>query len=189
MFYLKTLKDTVPLKPSYIGANIANKILDYLKEKYERKIYGKVNGYVLSVVDVNEKSIKNGIVDDTTSFINYTIEYSLVLFIPEKGEYINVKIDYCSNPGLWGSVYDLYDYDKTEGYSTFIECFCPNTFMKKYKYNEITEEFEIKKQDLLKHDTKHDTKHEIIRNGSIVRMRIVSYKIDTNKMEILCEIP
>lgn len=168
MFTVIELNNSIALNPSKIGSNIYKKICETLKEKYTNKILGSKDIYIIGILKVDEDSIKDGIIDDIMATVIYDVKYSVIAFKPVKNELIQVKIQYCNDLGIWGHINDLDN--------EAITCFCPNTFMKKYTYIEPSDRSgcgEFKNGDVL------------IGKNSVISLKIVNFKISTNKIEIL----
>jgi len=164
MFKVESLNDIIPLRPNQIGSNIYDRVVDSLKDKIEHKILGKIDAYVISIVNIDDSSLINGTIDEVTSSINYNVAYDAVVFRPIKGEMIDVKVDYCSDPGIWGYVCYIEDIN--------IQCFLPRKYMKPCSFDEKTETFLIDGEKICKDST--------------VTLKIVESKIDSNSIEILC---
>lgn len=175
MFTVIELNNSIALSPNKIGSNIYKKICETLKEKYTNKILGSKDIYIIGILKVDEDSIKDGVIDDIMATVIYDVKYSVIAFKPIKNELIQVKIQYCNDLGIWGHINDLNN--------EAITCFCPKTFMKKCKYIESSDgsgcgEFDQDSRD----DSRAGTK---IGKNSVVSLKIVNFKINTNKIEIL----
>lgn len=162
------LKDVIPLKPSQIGSNILEKIIETLKNLFEGKILGRIDAFIIKIVDVNPNSINNGKIDDISASIIYEVEYTAIIFIPKKNEKINVKVINCNDLGIWCKLVDF----ETD----IIECFCPKNYIKNFIYDEKQNEFFSKEKDLF------------IKEDSIINVNIVTSTINSNSIIILCEI-
>lgn len=158
------LTDTIPLRPNQIGSNILEKIIETLRNLYEGKILGRIDAYIIKIVDVNPDSINNGRIDDINASIIYEVEYTAVIFIPVKNEILDVSVYYCNDLGLWCELTDFK--------STVIECFCSKSMIKDYQFNEKTDEFIGK---------------TVIKVGSKINVKVISSKINSNSINVLCE--
>jgi len=164
MFKVESLNDIIPLSPNQIGSNIYERVVDSLKEKIEHKILGKIDAYVISIVNIDNSSLINGTIDEITSSVNYNVAYDAVVFKPIKGETIDVKVYYCNEPGLWCYVCYI------EGMN--IQCFVPRKYMVPCTYNEKNETFILNNGEKLCKD-------------SIISLKIVESNISSNSIEIL----
>jgi DNA-directed RNA polymerase subunit E'/Rpb7 len=130
MFSTVTLIDTIKLRSDQIGPDIRERIIHSLKKNYEKKVLGKINGYIIEIVDVNEDTIKDGVINDINGDINYKLEYTAVMFKPIKGDILDITVDHCNDLGIWGHSTILSDV-------SIIECICTkNLIPDGFIYNE-----------------------------------------------------
>lgn len=165
MFSTITLKDTIKLRSNQIGPNIKERIIHSLKKNYEKKVLGKINGYIIEIVDVNEDTIKDGVINDINGDTNYKLEYTAVMFKPIKEDILDITIDHCNDLGIWGHSTILSDV-------SIIECICTkNLIPKGFTYDE---EFE-----------KWVSETKIIEEGTEVKLKVLNTQIDATKMLII----
>ena len=91
MFLVAELKDHVKIKSRQIDSDIMQSIETVLKNSYENKILGRINGYVIQVHKIN-KDIKKGTLGELTGDINYYIEYIASVFIPRPKHLLDIII-------------------------------------------------------------------------------------------------
>lgn len=160
MFNIAILDEKVSLDPSNINSNKYNKINTMLTSRYKNKISGQINGYIIDVIDI--KNISDGVINDLTSYIMYDVKYVATTFTPIIGSKIDITITHSNNLGIWG-ILELLPVSN-------IECFIPKDYIKNYKYN----------------DNEWHSDNGIIGINSIINVNIIQFKLDTNKIIILC---
>jgi len=161
MYLLERLHNNVSLYPNELGSNINKRLHKKLKDKYTNKILGEKDIYIMHIIESYIQD--NGVIDDMTSSVVFNVIYDVISFKPVIDEIIEIEIKFCNDLGIWGVLNEL----KCD----VIECMCPNSYLNGYNYDEILEVFYNK-----------DTK---IMVGSIVSVKIVNFKINTNKIDIL----
>ena len=167
MFSTLTLEDSVNLSAKQIGPNIKERVLGTLRKKYERKVLGKINGYLISIIDVDEDTVKDGSVNDINGDVTYKLEYTAVVFRPIKGSVLSITVDYCNDLGIWGHSSLLPDV-------SVIECICPKHMIPKgFKHDEKTDEWVQKNPKI------------IIRPGSEIQLKVFNTQIDATRMLII----
>ncbi len=165
MFSIISLRNNIDLKPNQIGSNIYNQISNELKHRFEKKILGKIDGYIINIVHVH-KDIKNQKINDINGSVNYDIQYTAVVVKPIKDQSVNIKITTCNGAGIWGHLTLLNDVE-------MIECIVPEHYLLNYKYDDIKEEW-------VKYDGTNSLKI-----FSSVDIKIINYTIDINKIIII----
>jgi DNA-directed RNA polymerase subunit E'/Rpb7 len=165
MFSTITLKDTVKIHSCQIGPNIKERIIHSLKKNYEKKVLGKINGYIIEIVDVNEDTIKDGVINDINGDTNYKLEYTAVMFRPIKKDILNITVDHCNDLGIWGHSTILPDV-------SIIECICTKNYLPKgFTFEEESE--------------KWVSDYETIEEGSDIQLQVLDTQIDATKMLII----
>jgi len=89
MFKILEIKEVINLEPKFLGKNIENSILEYLKEKYEGFI-SRETGIILKILKIKNKS--EGVVVPLTSNIQYEVIFEALCYIPEINEIVFGKI-------------------------------------------------------------------------------------------------
>lgn len=168
MFSTLTLEDSINLPSNQIGSNIQERVLQNLKKNYEKKVLGKINGYIISIIDVNENTIKEGKVNDINGDVSYKLEYTAAIFRPIKGTPLDITVDYCNDLGIWGHLTLLPEV-------SIIECICPKHMIPKdYKYNELINDW-----------VSVDNPKKKISSGSEIQLKVFNTQIDATKMLII----
>lgn len=173
MFSTITLQDTIMLNSSLIGPNIKERVIQTLRKNYEKKVLGKINGYIIVIVDVNEDTIKDGVINDINGDTNYKLKYSAVVFKPIKNHILDVTVDYCNDLGIWGHATLLPDV-------SIIECVCPSHMIFNYVHDEKIDEWVLNDKD-----SKVDLQSKTIHEGSEIQLKVVNTQIDATKMLII----
>ena len=155
-------------KPGTQGFNMKDIIVDILRNKFEGKIFTKINGYVVKILNIDKKSILNGSINDINGEINYKIKYSAVIFKPIKNSVLDIVVDYCNDLAIWGHYELLSDV-------SIIECITPSHLIpENYTYNEM--------------DNYWDSDGKSIKEGSFIKIKVINVQIDVTKMSIIGEI-
>jgi DNA-directed RNA polymerase II subunit RPB7 len=171
MFSTITLDDVISLKSKQIGSNIKERVVRSLKDSYEKKVLGKINSYIISIVDVNEDSIKDGIINDINGDTNYKLEYTAVIFRPMKNHILDVTVDYCNDLGIWGHSSLLPEV-------SLIECICPRHMIpNEYSHDESNDSWIF--------DDDAVTTSNVIQEGSEIKLKVENTQIDATKMLII----
>lgn len=164
MFSVVALEDNIKLKAEDIGKNIYNK---NIIKSFEGKILGKINSYIIKIIDVNLNSIKEGIINDIDGSTNYLIKYTAVIFEPIKDQILDVIVKECNDNTIWATLSLLKNVN-------IIECIIPKKYIDtKYTFNEDTSTWTTKNNS------------EIIKVFSELKLKIVNFQIDSNKIMII----
>jgi len=167
MYSVIKLNDVVKLTAGQINNNIPKTIKNNIVKNYENKVLGKINSYIIKIIDVNENNIKNGIINDINGDVVYKINYTAVIFNPLKDAVFDIIITKCDEIGLFGKPSLIFDILKKS--KTIIDCVIPKNLIEDYKYvNNSWVKGEIK-----------------ISVNSEIRIKILSSQIDTGKIIII----
>ena len=163
MFSIVSLEDNIKIKPSEFGLqNIHDKIII---NTFEGKVLGRINSYIIKIIDVDHESIKDGLVNDIDGSINYLIKYSAVIFEPMKDHILDVIVKECNDNTIWSKVALLKNV-------SIIECICPKKYIDtSFTFNEETLTW--------------SNSNTVIKIGSELKLKIVNYQIDSNKIMII----
>ena len=162
MYNVLKLTDNISLLTTEMDNNIVSKIKEKMISKYECNILPNINSYVLKIIDINTSSIKNGKINDINGNISYNVEYTAVVFDPQKGRVIDVYVDKCDELGIWGHPIHCPIKD------TVVECICVAGSLGPYKY----------------HDGSYVSK-TIISPGSSIKFKILNKQIENEYMGII----
>jgi len=86
------------LHPKHFDKDIRDKIKTKLKEKVEGKATGRF-GYTILVTHLI--SIGKGVLDDSTGYAHYPVQYYALVFRPFKGEILAAKVKTISKQGMF----------------------------------------------------------------------------------------
>jgi len=78
------------IEPMHLGPNLMQEVKLRVYAEMEGTCLGKL-GYVVSVVEVNEKDIKPGFVDNDTGCVNVIVWYSAIMFRPFTNEVMDAS--------------------------------------------------------------------------------------------------
>lgn len=170
MFSIVKLEDTVKLNPDQFN-NINESIKQNLRDKYENKIVGKIDSLLMKIIDIDEKTIKSGKINDVTSSVNYLVKYTSIAFSPIKGQILDVIVTKCNEIGLFCKVKLL---QKTNSHD-IVDCICPKDIMvmDKFTYNS--------KENCWTKDNHNLT----VKLDDTIRMKILDFNVDYNKIVII----
>lgn len=155
MFFVKKLRRDILLEPQYLG----NKLRDYVKQRIFTELEGQClgkHGYVISVLDVKNEDIIPGMIDNDTGAVNITVWYSVILLRPFRNEVMDTIVCMASDENGF--------FTKVGPLQIFVSRHCMPEDM---AFNHISGDSWISE----------DGKVEI-RDGSLVRLRIIGLVID-----------
>ena len=90
------------LAPEHFGPQLKAVINSRLMDKVEGKPMGK-HGYVISVTNVKEEDISQGIIEDDGS-VSFDISYQAIMFRPFKNEVLDAKVGNVNEHGFFADV-------------------------------------------------------------------------------------
>ncbi len=93
MFYIAKLTDKININSKQIDTNIIENIASELRNKYENKILGRINGYIINIHKIQNTNIPKGTLNDINGDVSYTINYYVTVFIPEIKKNLDIIID------------------------------------------------------------------------------------------------
>lgn len=96
MFLIKSLVREVLLEPRYLGPHLNDHVKSKVTTELEGQCLGK-HGYVISVLDIEDKNIKPGIVDYTTGSVLIRVHYSVILLRPFRNEVLDAVVSMASD--------------------------------------------------------------------------------------------
>mmetsp|Transcript_19119 Transcript_19119/g.20720 ORF Transcript_19119/g.20720 Transcript_19119/m.20720 type:complete len:175 (-) Transcript_19119:126-650(-) len=162
MFFIKKLRKDVLLEPKYLGSRLLDHVKSKLNQELEGQCLGK-HGYVVAVLDIANRDIVPGIVDNDSGAVNITVYYSVILLRPFKNEVLDAVVTMASDlNGFFASVGPL---------QIFISRHCLP--------DDITFD-EIRGDRWISEDGKVE-----ICEGSVVRLRIIGLAIDAGNISAI----
>jgi len=162
MFSVVSLEDSVKLKPEQLGFT---KHKEHIVKLFEGKILGRINSYIIKIIDIDTTSIKDGLVNDIDGSTNYNVKYTAVIFEPVLNQVLNVIVKECNNNTIWFNLLMIPDV-------SLIECICTKKYIpEKYKFND----------DLCIWSSETN---DIIGIGTELKLEILNFQIDSNKIMI-----
>ena len=75
----------IDLHPSFFGKNLADTVRKRLVAEKAGKSEGKY-GYILSILNIDDKDIGAGVVDSTSGYAKFIVRYEALLMRPFKSE-------------------------------------------------------------------------------------------------------
>lgn len=155
MFYFKKLHREVLVEPRFLGARLKEDLKVRVRQELEGQCLGK-HGYVIAVLDILSEDIVPGMVDNDTGAVNVMVGYKAILLRPFKNEVMDsvVSVNVDMN-GFFAHVGPL---------QIFVS---KHNMTQDMRFNHVT-------NDCWQSE---DEKVEI-REGSIVRLRIIGLVID-----------
>eukprot|EP01038_Epipyxis_sp_PR26KG_P005676 gene5676-7835_t len=159
MFFIKKLRRDILLDPIYLGARLNDRLKQRVYEELEGQCLGK-HGYVISILDIKDEDVSAGLIDNDTGAVNMTVWYSVILLRPYKNEVMDTIVSMASDEnGFFAKVGPL------------------QIFVSRHSMPDDMS-FNANQGDCW---TSEDGKVEI-REGSIVRLRIIGLSIDANSI-------
>ena len=120
---------------------------------------------IIKIIDVAVDSIKDGIINDIDGSTNYLVKYTAVIFEPIKDQYLDILVKECNDNTIWATLSLLKNV-------SIIECIIPKKYIdSNYVFNEDTSTWSYNS--------------EIIKVGSELKLKIVNFQIDSNKIMII----
>lgn len=96
MFYLANLRRDVLLEACYLGKSMKERVKRKLSEELEGKCLGK-KGFIILILDVPDKNIEPGLIDNDTGGVYVTVHYDAVLMRPFKNEVLDAIVTSASD--------------------------------------------------------------------------------------------
>lgn len=91
MFFVKKLRRDILLEPRFLGGRLNESVRRRVKEELEGQCLGK-NGYVISILSIEDADIAPGAIDNDTGAVNVTVWYSALLLRPFKNEVLDTVV-------------------------------------------------------------------------------------------------
>ena len=168
MFSIVKLEDIIKLDPKQFN-NITESVKQNLVSNYENKVIGKLDSFVIKIVDIDEHTIINGKVNEVTGGVNYLVRYTAVLFNPVKNGILDVVIYKSNEIGLFGKVKLINNGDNVN-----IQCIMPKELLTNHTFS-ITDQCWHNGTDNVKVD-------------SNIKMKIKDVTMDYYRIVIIGEI-
>ena len=162
MFFVKKLKRDIKLLPIHLGPKMKKKVEDQLRDEVEGKCLGN-HGYVIFILSLGQFAIQPGKIDNDFGSVNMTVTYEAIMLRPFRNEVLDtVVFNAADDNGFFTKVGPLEIYI--------------------HKYN-MPEDMRF---DNEKGDAWVSTDGEVeIREGSIVRLRILGVSVDAGQMSAM----
>ncbi len=96
MFYIAPLRHDILLEARYIGPSLKQRVRGQLLAELEGKCLGR-KGFVIVILDIDDKDIHPGMIDLDTGGVNVTINYNAVLMRPFKNEVVDAIVTSASD--------------------------------------------------------------------------------------------
>lgn len=160
MFYLKLLRRDVLLEPVHLGKHLKDRVRDRVFYEVEGTCIGK-QGYVITILELKDEDVIPGLIDNDSGCVNVTVFYRAILFRPFENEVLDAVVTTTSDEsGFSASAGPL---------TIFVSRHC------------MQEDIHF---DYVKGDawTSEDGEVEI-REGSVVRLRILGLTIGPDQMD------
>eukprot|EP01031_Cornospumella_fuschlensis_P039182 gene39182-47674_t len=162
MFLIKRLVREVLLEPRFLGPNLNDHVKTKVTTELEGQCLGK-HGYVISVLDIKDVDIQPGLIDYTTGSVLIRVHYSVILLRPFRNEVLDAVVSMASDQnGFFAKVGPL------------------QIFVSRHSMpDDII--FDHAEGDCWKSE---DEKVEI-REGSIVRLKIIGLVVDAGSISAI----
>jgi len=162
MFFVKKLKRDILLEPIHLGPKMKKKVEWRLREELEGRCLGK-HGYIVQILALDEGAIEPGKIDNDFGSVHMTVTYQAIMLRPFKNEVLDtVVFNAADDNGFFARIGPLEVYV--------------------HKYN-MPEDMRF---DNEKGDAWVSTDGEVeIKEGSIVRLRIIGVSVDAGQMNAM----
>ncbi|KAK9893724.1 DNA-directed RNA polymerase II subunit rpb7 [Cystobasidium minutum MCA 4210] len=101
MFFVKELKHTINLHPSYFGPQTAEYILNKLHADVEGTCSGRL-GYIIAVLGILETG--KGTIQPGTGMAEFIVRYRAIVYRPFKGETVDGVVGNVNKMGFFAEV-------------------------------------------------------------------------------------
>ena len=178
MFSIMLLEDTVKLNANQ-GAQITS-IKENIVKLFEKKILGRINSFIIKIIDLDNYSIKDGYISDIDGSSNYVVKYTAVVFEPMKDQVLDVVVKECTDSAIWF-------YLKMLPNISMIECICTRKYIPdSYQFDEDLRIFSRSKngvQETMINEVKESSRSaNDIKLGTELKVLILNFQIDSNKI-------
>ena len=162
MFFVKKLKRDILLQPVHLGPKMKQKCELQLRDEVEGKCLGK-HGYVIQILALDDFSIQPGKIDNDFGSVHMIVTYQAIMLRPFKNEVLDtIVFNAADDNGFFARIGPLEIYV--------------------HKYN-MPEDMRF---DNEKGDAWVSLDGEVeIKEGSIVRLRIIGVSIDAGQMSCM----
>mmetsp|Transcript_7037 Transcript_7037/g.11758 ORF Transcript_7037/g.11758 Transcript_7037/m.11758 type:complete len:176 (-) Transcript_7037:126-653(-) len=162
MFFVKQLRRDILMEPQYLGAKLKDHVKHRILQELEGQCLGK-HGYVISVLNVKNEDIHPGLVDNDTGAVNVTVYYRVILLRPFRNQVLDTVVTVASEEsGFFAKVGPL------------------TIFVSRYNmpddisFNQMTGDCWVSQDEKVE-----------IRDGSLVRLRIIGLNFDAGSMSAI----
>lgn len=101
MFFHKVLSRTVYVHPRHCGSQLKQSLLRQLHEEVEGKVHEQF-GYVVTIIGI--ESTGEGIIQQGSGLIAFTVHYSAVCYCPFKNEIADAIVVYIHESGFYAEI-------------------------------------------------------------------------------------
>mmetsp|Transcript_24892 Transcript_24892/g.23877 ORF Transcript_24892/g.23877 Transcript_24892/m.23877 type:complete len:176 (+) Transcript_24892:154-681(+) len=91
MFFVKKLRREILLEPHHLGQGLKEKVKKRVIYELEGQCLGK-HGYVISILDIDDDEIIPGLIDNDTGAVNVVVYYSAILLRPFRNEVLDTVV-------------------------------------------------------------------------------------------------
>lgn len=161
MFFVKRLRRDILLEPCWLGPNLKEQVRNRVTNELEGTSLGKY-GFVITVVEIKDEDMQAGMIDNDTGAVNIIVWYTAILFRPFKNEVMDAIVTTATETGFFSKVGPL------------------QIFVSRYAMPDDI------KFDLTRNDCWCSDDQEVeIRDGSIVRLRILGLSIEAGAISAI----
>jgi DNA-directed RNA polymerase II subunit RPB7 len=159
MFFIKRLRREILMEPQFLGSKLREHVKHRVMLELEGQCLGK-HGYVISILDVKDEDINPGLIDNDTGAVNITVFYSVVLLRPFRNQVLDTVVTLASDEnGFFTKVGPLM------------------IFISRHNMPEDISFSHVSGDCWVSEDEKVE-----IREGSLVRVRIIGLNFDAGSM-------
>ena len=165
MYFVKKLRRDILLEPKFLGQKLKECVKKKLLDDLEGQCLGK-HGYVISILDIADADIIPGLIDNDTGSVNVVVWYSAILLRPFRNEVLDtVVITASEEHGFFTKVGPL---------QIFVSRHAMPDDM---RFNHNLGDCWISEDETVE-----------IKEGSVVRLRIIGINIDAGKIVSKCKV-
>jgi|EP01033_Poteriospumella_lacustris_P006342 DNA-directed RNA polymerase II subunit RPB7 len=161
MFFIKQLVRDILMEPRCLGPDLFREVRAKLASEIEGQCLGR-HGYVIAVQDIKDEDIESGHIENDSSFVHFTVRYTVLLLRPFKHEVLDALVSNAyDEKGFFANVGPLQIFVSRHNIPGDI------------KFSSVTQAWVS------------DDRQTQITQGSVVRLRILGVHFERNSLRVV----
>jgi DNA-directed RNA polymerase II subunit RPB7 len=162
MFFVKKLRREILMEPQFLGSKLREHVKHRVMQELEGQCLGK-HGYVISVLDVKDEDIAPGLVDNDTGAVSIMVWYSVILLRPFRNQVLDTIVTLASDENGF--------FTKVGPLMIFVS---RHNMPEDIAFNPVAGDCWVSEDEKVE-----------IREGSLVRVRIIGLNFDAGSMSAI----